>query len=411
MYILNKIIEKCEYHSAKDWKPGETGNRTITIQQKDYTKCGKTELINEVRDLENQKLIQVKWILRYSDIEKIQYSLEQLPQLYQLAEQEAQKNGDTFVPKYRLVQQYQNKIETEQKQGWQNVWIRSYYDSLLQKLHNIGDGKIPKELEKFELYRDCLRGINALTEAIFKRVFSKRYLGNTKKFEKEVQAHIITIAKNYCNDVTEDMDDTSVLEQLLIKEYGQEMALKGPLKLLIQEPNGTEQEIDTSNFKYGFVLNTQTLQHMTIKNEVVPFQRIVSIENKANFEAMTYSDDTLYVYSHGYYGPYERSFLQKLAEILDANQQMEYFHSGDLDYGGVKIFEYIQNRIFPKLQPLYMDVEIYEKYKDFAEPLEPQTLVKLEKTKIPILQDLIDKLIQEEKGLEQEILLSFIGHL
>ena len=310
-----------------------------------------------------------------------------------------------------MVQQYQNKIEAEQKQGWQNVWIRSYYDSLLQKLHNIGDGKIPKELEKFELYRDCLRGINALTEAIFKRVFSKRYLGNTKKFEKEVQAHIITIAKNYCNDVTEDMDDTSVLEQLLIKEYGQEMALKGPLKLLIQEPNGTEQEIDTSNFKYGFVLNTQTLQHMTIKNEVVPFQRIVSIENKANFEAMTYSDDTLYVYSHGYYGPYERSFLQKLAEILDANQQMEYFHSGDLDYGGVKIFEYIQNRIFPKLQPLYMDVEIYEKYKDFAEPLEPQTLVKLEKTKIPILQDLIDKLIQEERGLEQEILLSFIGHL
>ena len=79
-----------------------------------------------------------------------------------------------------------------------------------------------------------------------------------------------------------------------------------------------------------------------------------------------------------------------------------------MDYGGVKIFEYIQNRIFPKLQPLYMDVEIYEKYKDFAEPLEPQTLVKLEKPKIPILQDLIDKLIQEEKGLEQEILLSFI---
>lgn len=70
-----------------------------------------------------------------------------------------------------MVQQYQNKIEAEQKQGWQNVWIRSYYDSLLQKLHNIGDGKIPKELEKFELYRDCLRGINALTEAIFKRGF------------------------------------------------------------------------------------------------------------------------------------------------------------------------------------------------------------------------------------------------
>lgn len=403
MYLLDKIIEKCEYHSVKDWKPGEVGNRTITIQQKDYTKCGKTELINEIRDLEERKLIQVKWVIRYSDVEKIQYSLEQLPRFYQLAEQEAKKNGNTVISKYRLVQQYQDKIETEKKLCWKNDWIRRYYDSILEKLENIGSGKIPKELEKFELYRDCLRGIDALDEPIFKRVFSKRYLGNTKKFEKEAQAHIITIAKTYSDDATEDMDDTSVLEQLLIKEYGQEMVLKGPLKLLIHETDGTDREINTSNFKYGLVLNTQTLKHVSVKNEIVPFQRIVSIENKANFEAMNYSEDTLYVYSHGYYGPYERVFLQKLAEILDANQQIEYFHSGDLDYGGIKIFEYIQKRIFPKLQPLNMDIDTYEKYKDFAEPIEAQTLEKLKKTKVPVLQELIDKLIEEGKGLEQEI--------
>ena len=103
-------------------------------------------------------------------------------------------------------------------------------------------------------------------------------------------------------------------------------------------------------------------------------------------------------------------FLQKLAEILDANQPIEYFHSGDLDYGGVKIFEYIQKRIFPKLQPLYMDVGIYEKYREFAEPLDKldknvkeSKLEKLNELKVPILQDLIDKLVQEGKGIEQEI--------
>lgn len=403
MYLLDKIIEKCEYHSKKDWKPGEIGNRKITIQQEDYTKYGKTEFINEAQDLAKRKLIQIKWEIRYSDIREIQYSLEQLPQLYQLAEQEAQENGETFVPKYCLVQQYQDKIEAEQKQGWKNDWIRKYYDSLLQKLHNIGDRKVPKELEKFELYRDCLRGIDALDEPIFKRVFSKRYLGDTKKFEKEVQAHIITSAKKYCEDVEEDMDDSTVLEQLLIKEYGQEMALKGSLKLLIHEADGTDREINTANFKYGLILNTQTLKHVSVKNEIVPFKCIVSIENKANFEAMNYSEDTLYVYSHGYYGPYERAFLQKLAEILDANQQIEYFHSGDLDYGGVKIFEYIQKRIFPKLHPLNMDIDTYEKYKDFAEPIEAQILEKLKKTKVSVLQELIDKLIEEGKGLEQEI--------
>lgn len=76
MYLLNKIIEKCEYHSKKDWKPGETGNRKITIQQEDYTKCGKTEFINEAQDLAKRKLIQIKWEIRYSDISEIQYSLE-----------------------------------------------------------------------------------------------------------------------------------------------------------------------------------------------------------------------------------------------------------------------------------------------------------------------------------------------
>lgn len=248
-----------------------------------------------------------------------------------------------------------------------------------------------------------MRGIDALDEPIFKRVFSKMYLGDTKKFEKEVQAHIITSAKKYCEDVEEDMDDSTVLEQLLIKEYGQEMALKGSLKLLIHEADGTDREINTANFKYGLILNTQTLKHVSVKNEIVPFKRIVSIENKANFEAMNYSEDTLYVYSHGYYGPYERAFLQKLAEILDANQQIEYFHSGDLDYGGVKIFEYIQKRIFPKLHPLNMDIDTYEKYKDFAEPIEAQILGKLKKTKVSVLQELIDKLIEEGKGLEQEI--------
>lgn len=293
MYLLDKIIEKCEYHSKKDWKPGEIGNRKITIQQKDYDKCGKTEFINEAQNLAKRKLIQIKWEIRYSDISEIHYSLEQLPQLYQLAEQEAQENGEIFVPKCCLVQQYQDKIEAEQKQGWKNGWIRKYYDSLLQKLHNIGDRRVPKELEKFELYRDCLRGIDALDEPIFKRVFSKMYLGDTKKFEKEVQAHIITSAKKYCEDVEEDMDDSTVLEQLLIKEYGQEMALKGSLKLLIHEADGTDREINTANFKYGLILNTQTLKHVSVKNEIVPFKRIVSIENKANFEAMNYSEDTI----------------------------------------------------------------------------------------------------------------------
>ena len=53
---------------------------------------------------------------------------------------------------------------------------------------------------------------------------------------------------------------------------------------------------------------------------------------------------------------------------------MQYFHSGDLDYGGIKIFQYIRKTIFPELEPLQMDVETYEAYQEFTEVIDPETL-------------------------------------
>ena len=51
MYLVKKIIEKCE-HSSRDWREGATGGRTLRITQEDYDLCGKQELIDEARKLE-----------------------------------------------------------------------------------------------------------------------------------------------------------------------------------------------------------------------------------------------------------------------------------------------------------------------------------------------------------------------
>lgn len=75
-------------------------------------------------------------------------------------------------------------------------------------------------------------------------------------------------------------------------------------------------------------------------------------------------------------------FLQKNVDFKAAassvkNQtscEVQYFHSGDLDYGGIKIFQYIRKTIFPELEPLQMDVETYEAYQEFTEVIDPETL-------------------------------------
>ena len=89
------------------------------------------------------------------------------------------------------------------------------------------------------------------------------------------------------------------------------------------------------------------------------------------------------------------------------NKQVQYFHSGDLDYGGIKIFQYIRKTIFPELEPLQMDVHTYEAYQEFAEEIETEPLEKLKQVQDenPQIQELIRKLLETGKGMEQECFL------
>ena len=87
MYLVKKIIEKCE-HSSRDWREGATGGRTLRITQEDYDLCGKQELIDEARKLESAGLLTIKkWVIPDSDIELIAYRVEKLSQFYRLCGQ------------------------------------------------------------------------------------------------------------------------------------------------------------------------------------------------------------------------------------------------------------------------------------------------------------------------------------
>ena len=407
MYLLKKIIDKCENHSAKDWLDGACGSRTMKIQQEDYDKCGKSTLIQEICTLCDDGLLEVKWLVYGNDVSHVRYRLESLPRFYDLLRAEAKERGETFLSKQERVRTCQTLIHRELAAGVKKIWVRRYYEDLLDKLAHLDDksgSRIPADFDKMDLYLPAFRGLDELEEPMFKRVFSKKYLGNSKKFEKEVQNHVISTAKMYYyEEVGPDMDDSAVLEQLLICEYAQEMALKGPLRLKIGGA-GEGYAVDLSAFVYGTVLNSETLKYAEIDVYQPQICRVITIENKANFVSAPYREDTLYIFSHGYFSPREREFLQRLYQVLE--QKAVFFHSGDLDYGGVQIFAYIQRHIFPKLQPWMMDVETYLRYEKYAEPLEGGTLEKLRKTQVEPLQGLIQKMCETGMGIEQECFLA-----
>lgn len=352
---------------------------------------------------QNRNLIQIDWVKGYrgSDIERIRYRLEEKAAFYILYQQEVDSG---FLPKQEKVRLYQEFLK-RQLSKVKKKWIREYYEDLLKRSENKRKTDTLELLNQEKKYAPCFVGLDEIEESIFKRIFSKKYLGNTKTFEKEMEGHIISAAKNFCRDVEKEMDDTTILQQLFIEEYAQELSLKGELHFRIKEENGSFQEINTGCYCFGTTLNSQTLEHAVL-NQEQKIQKIVIFENKANYISAPYKAGVLYVFSHGYFSPKECRFLTELYQVLKKNK-VSYFHSGDLDYGGIKIFQHIRRMIFPELQPLQMDVDTYEAYQEFAEELETETLEKLKQVQDenPQIQELIRKLLETGKGIEQECFL------
>lgn len=420
-YVIDKIIERTE-RSLQDWKRGATGNRSFPLKEyheKDYKQVGRSDFAAQVRALELEGLLQCRWYERYSELSEVRYRLEDLPEYYRRAgRREKQQRIDLLLEYIR-----------GQKARISSRWIVAYLQDLETRLC---EGKIPGDLKsaeiclqsadnpvdnwsdnppccgKLELF-SVLRSLDALQEPVYKRVFSSgclkdraqdgKVLKASKVFEHCYQSTVLSIARRYHPDVDDSMNDTQVLGQIYLEEYAQQLAVKGPLRLTLNGGDGN-QEIDLAPFLYGAVLNSQTLKY-AVPSRDQEIRRIITVENQANYEAMPYESGTLIIFCHGYFTPREREFLIKLYECLK-EKPVEYYHTGDLDYGGICIFRYNRTRIFPELKPLFMDVAQYEKYYHKAEPLEPGIVEKLRRLEEPLLQPLIDRMAVLKMGIEQE---------
>ena len=406
-WILGNIVKQIE-SGTESWRAESRGGKSLANEHGElYDKQHlKSDVLQEAEQLQHKNLIQIKWADGYrgSDIERIRYRLEDKEKFYALYQQEVDAE---FLPKQEKIRLYQEFLRNQMAQV-KKLWIRAYYQDLLERSENKRKKDLLELLADEKKYAPCFEGLDQLTESVFKRIFSKKYLENTKTFEQEMQSHVISTAKKFCPDVEKEMDDTTVLQQLWIEEYAQELSLKGKLHFCLKEENGSTQEINTECYRFGTTLNSQTLEHAEIK-EVQNIQKIVIFENKANYISAPYKDGILYLFSHGYFSPKECRFLKQLHQVLknQTSCEVQYFHSGDLDYGGIKIFQYIRKTIFPELEPLQMDVETYEAYQEFTEVIDPETLEKLKRVQDenPKLQELIKRLIETGKGIEQECFL------
>ena len=333
-------------------------------------------------------------------MKKIYYSIDVIPKL-------CEKEGIEDPRKQQL--RYIKQIE-QLRAEVQGSFLEGYYDEIIRRLE-LGEIVKSPDMEDVDFFR-CLNAVVNLKKSLWMRVFSAAVLNDSKRLKKDYEKKVVKVLVR-SPLYEEGMTDDEILSVHGILSYAQVMEWKGPLlyklkggqEYIEDKAREKEYEIDTSQNQYGTVINSQTLER-AFPVSIKGVQRIVTIENKANYEEMKYREDTLYLFCHGFYSPKERIFLKRLMEVAEG--EIQYFHWGDMDMGGIRIFRFNKKNIFPKLKPYKMDREAFQEALERGAgiPLEEKKKEKLEKLNAGELEELKKCILEKGVEIEQEILLA-----
>ena len=403
------IIEKAECDSyragtrSKQWHIeadqkllDAVGGRSVLLRQ-----AGELEKLTGI----SGKII-VKWKAVRTEIEKITVSPDAIPLLCQVEQIED--------PRERQLSQME-MTESWKSRVAQADWLIPYYDHILERLNS---GKLVKDVPGLEdpLFFLFLNKTAEERKPLYRRAFSAQVctiwngiaqtkqseskITPTKRFEKIYQSAVLSVLKQYSPLYEEGMSDEELLTAHGILTYAQTLEFKGAVSYRIDDGPA----ISTAVQIYGTMFNKQTLEN-AVPISIVGIRQIMTIENKANYEKMQFRPDTLYIFCHGFFSPPERKFLSRVVAL--AGMDTEYFHWGDMDYGGIRIFKFLQKNLFPKLKPWKMDVTDYKMALQMGASisLETDKRERFEQMDAGVLTPLKEAILKNGKEIEQELLL------
>ncbi len=213
------------------------------------------------------------------------------------------------------------------------------------------------------------------------------------------------------------MEADEILTEFKILSYSQMLECKGSFQYEITIPQyiaesildkniHSKTNVDTSVFYFGHNINAQTLTWGKVI-DVKDIRKVMTIENKANYESMTYDKHCLYIFTHGFFSFKERAFLATLNQLLP--ETVEFYHWSDMDYGGFRIFQFVKNRVFSgrNIKPFKMGEREYVQAmnRQTGKEIGASTREKLEKIDVPELRELKACILKYGKVFEQEHLI------
>lgn len=264
----------------------------------------------------------------------------------------------------RILGQYENSLPAFVR------WARERIEKF-QTLSPYLDYEQPSQAE-----RTCLLAFKILTNEnrLFLRQFSVRCFGDSKAAEKEIAAAVRILANFERRDLL-GLEPQEVLEEFLIFKNPSWIMLKGG-PYAESFPGGfgvTEEDVQKLVFDPARnITDILTIENLTSFHQWQPetdfLEGCGEIEERK--ESKTASEvprkASLVIYLGGYANRAKREFLQRLREIYP---RARFWHCGDIDCGGFRIWKSLCEGTGIYIRPCRMDIDTYRTYLPTGRPL------------------------------------------
>jgi hypothetical protein len=362
--LLNRLLDKFE-RSKSYLDAGVSRRVMLKLGSADYPEYDIEnstirEIVNAgVMELNKKGILGYEW-LKYEQgniIHRVWLKPERVEDAYQEAGRMAKRKKAEAV--LDLVGKSGKKITTP----WIKKFLKDAEAGIAEKKSTAPF--LPDDPEAAGAILTALEGIDGINnEEFLERVFSLKCFGDSKYFERNVKKKIVRLIKKYLIEEDHDpglLSEEEVLAQVGIVKAPELIEFAGPVQARL-----SGRTVNFAVFHHGIALNTYTVAELEI-TDLAAVEKVLFIENKANFlDYLTKrrAEDELVIFHGGFYSPAKGQFFQK---IYDGAQKgrINFYHWGDIDLGGFRMFHRLRKNIIPKLKPYFMDKDALYAKKDY----------------------------------------------
>ncbi|QUL99309.1 MAG: DUF2399 domain-containing protein [Candidatus Fermentithermobacillus carboniphilus] len=273
-------------------------------------------------------------------------------------------------------------------------------------------------LDDAGLLEDVCKSIDSLsrlTSEMPARVFSVRVFGDSKRFE-QLRVRVTDVLSEFgvLDEVglsKEDFDSQSEFKDALLEELGivsnpVHVFVSGPLKLA---RNG--QVVDLGDFVPDVGLPDKMVRDFEIVS--IGTDTVLTVENLTSFHMLaqtlceSHRERCLLVYLGGYHNKTRREFLRKIyRKFMMDGRVPRFFHWGDIDLGGFRIYQHLVSRTGIPIRPLLMDKDTYQAYsaqgKQICPTYRKSLEILLDNPKYQVFHEVIRAIVDRGVVVEQE---------